>query len=57
MSEPNWRQIAYRLAHALRTVENEPFRLKNWHRAYDALTEYDEAVRSTYSHNEEPEIY
>lgn len=41
----NWESIAHRLASALRRVEDEPFRLKNWHRAYDALVEYDNACR------------
>lgn len=41
----DWEAIARKLANALITVESEPYRLKTWNSAYDALQEYNEACR------------
>jgi hypothetical protein len=40
----NWESIAANLAFALKRLEEEPMRIKNWNRAYDAVKAYDHAA-------------
>ena len=56
MTPPDWEHIAHTLALAISRIEDEPFRLKNWHYAYDAMQEYKQAARITRKHDDSPEI-
>lgn len=46
----NWEEIAHSLAIALKRVEEEPFRIKNWNMAYEAMKRYEHAARITKNH-------
>lgn len=56
MTPPNWERIAHTLALAIKRIEEEPFRLKNWHYAYDAMKMYEAASAVTRKFDDSEEI-